>query len=179
MSDVESFIRNQVRRILSEDSAAATSSDGKGSQAQAAPERQGPRVVRGRVGKGNFSKATRVANSLADKNPAQLVKNLGLRGPTGATQEEKVLSVVQQAISSASVMRSAYPGRAEIMQDEDGKKFIRVPHNTEIQIRDAAQYMYLVFLAAQKEGMLAGIKGTVSPGIVNTGSGEMVAILLG
>lgn len=176
MSDVESFIRSQVRRILSEDGPVAAP-NGKGGQAQAAPERQGPRVVRGRVGKGNFSKATRVANSLADKNPAQLVKNLGLRGPTGATQEEKVLSVVQQAISSASVMRSAYP-RAEIMQDEDGKKFIRVAHNTEVQVRDAAQYMYLVFLAAQKEGMLSGIKGTVSPGIINTGSGEMVAILL-
>lgn len=74
-------------------------------------------------------------------------------------------------------MKAAY-NNAEIMQDERGEKFIRIDHSTEISPRDAAQYLYLVFIAADKVGMLSGIKGNISPGIVKTGQGEIVAVII-
>lgn len=194
MRDVESFIRNQVRRILREDAPAAptapaasptpTPSGGQpaGSGGGQAPDKnkesnQGPRVVRGRVGGGNFSAAVRAANSLADKNPAELVKKLGLKGATGSSNIERVESIVRQAVSGASVMQAAY-SKPEIMQDESGNQFIRIPHNTEIKAREAAQYMFLVFQAAQKEGLLGGIKGKIRPGLVKADGKEIVAVLL-
>lgn len=175
MRDVDSFIRNQIRKILLEENAPESAPAQKEKAKE--PEQQGPRVVRGRVGKGNFSKATRQAGSLAEKNPAELVKKLELKGASGGSSLEKVLSIVKQAISGASVMRSAYH-KAEIMQDESGDKFIRIAHSSEIEPRDAAQYMFLTFIAAEKEGLLAGINGQITPGLVRAGEGEMVAVLL-
>ena len=175
MRDVDSFIRSQVRKILFEDRAPEPTSAPKAKSEE--PAQRGPRVVRGKIGKGNFSKATKAAGSLAEKNPAELVRKLGLQGASGKTDIEKVISIVRQAISGASVMRSAYY-TPELMQDSSGDKFIRITHSSEISPRDAAQYMFLTFIAAEKEGLLAGIKGQITPGLVMADEGEMVAILL-
>lgn len=184
MRDVDSFVRNQVRKILFEENTSPSSAPAtapppapKAKSEEPASAQQGPRIVRGRVGKGNFSKATKAAGSLAEKNPAELVKKLGIQGASGGSPLEKVLSIVKQAISGASVMRSAYR-KAEIMQDEGGSRFIRIAHSSEIEPRDAAQYMFLTFIAAEKEGLLAGIKGQITPGLIRAGEGEMVAVIL-
>jgi hypothetical protein len=184
MSDVKSFIRDQVRRILFEENQApapaapSSSKEDKSSSGDSA--QRGPRVVRGRVGKGNFSKATKLTGSLVDKSPAdraELVKKLGLKAANGSTNVDKVMSIVKSAISGASIMRDTYPG-AEIMQDEEGTKFIRVATSSKVEIRDAAQYMYLVFIAAEKEGLLAGINANIIPGIVGAKDGQILAVLV-
>ena len=190
MSDVKSFIRDQVRRILFEENQApapvqapapAAPSSSKEDQSSSGDSAQrGPRVVRGRVGKGNFSKATKLTGSLVDKSPAdraELVKKLGLKAANGSTNVDKVMSIVKSAISGASIMRDTYPG-AEIMQDEDGTKFIRIATSSKVEIRDAAQYMYLVFIAAEKEGLLAGINANIIPGIVGAKDGQILAVLV-
>lgn len=180
MKDADTFIRNQVRKILLEETApvpAAPAAPAAPKAKSEEPAQQGPRVVRGRIGKGNFNKATKAAGSLAEKNPAELVKKLGLQGASGGSPIEKVLSIIKQAISGASVMRSAYY-KAEIMQDAEGSRFIRIAHSSELSPRDAVQYIFLVFVAAEKEGLLGGIKGQITPGLVRTGDGEMVAVIL-
>jgi hypothetical protein len=93
MRDVETFIREHVRRILSEKK----------------PASKDRKVVRGRVGRGQFQKAIRLKGSLADTDPGALVKKLGLEGfePEGDVAEEKVLGLVRKAISSADIMREA------------------------------------------------------------------------
>lgn len=184
MSDVKSFIRNQVRRILFEENQeaapAASPPPNKGDKPSGESEQRGPRVIRGRVGKGNFSKATKLTGSLVDKSPAdraELVKKLGLKAASGSTSVDKVLSIVMSAIRGASIMRDTYLS-AEIMQDEEGTKFIRIPTSPKVEIRDAAQYMYLVFIAAEKEGLLAGINADIIPGIINVKDGQALAVVV-
>lgn len=184
MSDVKSFIRNQVRRILFEENQetapAASPSSNKGDKPSGESEQRGPRVVRGRVGKGNFSKATKLTGSLVDKSPAdraELVKKLGLKAASGSTNVDKVMSIVLSAIRGASIMRDTYPN-AEIMQDEEGVKFIRISTSSKVEIRDAAQYMYLVFIAAEKEGLLEGINANITPGVIGAKDGQILAVLV-
>lgn len=148
--DVETFIREHVRRILTEKKAASADL----------------RVVRGRVGGGAFQKALRLKGSLADTDPGALIEKLRLKGfePSGAGPEERVLSLVQKAITGAPVMREAYTG-AEIVQDEEGTPFIRITPGEGLSPRDAVQYMFLALVAASSVGMLSGINKTVMPGL--------------
>jgi len=150
MRDVETFIREHVRRILSEKK----------------PASKDRKVVRGRVGRGQFQKAIRLKGSLADTDPGALVKKLGLEGfePEGDVAEEKVLGLVRKAISSADIMREAYVG-AEIVQDEEGTPFIRIIPGEGLSPRDAVQYMFLALVAASSEGLLSGVNKTVVPGL--------------
>lgn len=172
MSDVESFIRNQVRRILLEKS--ETESTPKKKQSTE------PQVVRGRVGGGNFSAEIRkVGGRLAEEGgPEQIVKELNITGASGRTDSEKIVSIINQARNSrVGVMREAYNESPVILQDESGAQFVHVKHNSELSTRDAAQYMYLLFYAAEKAGKTGDIGGKIIPGIVNAGEGEIVAIL--
>ena len=181
MRDVEAFVRNQIRRILLEDAPTPSPAGQSATPAAGRDEGsvQGPRVIRGRIGGGKFSNAIVNVKSRADtpEGAQKLIKDLGISGPTGRTQIEKVLSIVKQATSKADVMRDAY-GDAKILQDEAGAQFIQVKHNSELTPRNAAQYMYIMFQAAEKAGKLAGIKGEVIPGLVKTGDGDVVAIIL-
>lgn len=174
MRDVNSFIRDQVRKILLEENDGTSESP---EQKKKEPPQQGPRVLRGRVGKGNFNKATRLAGSLAEENPAELVTKLGLKGASGGTDIEKVRSIIDQARQGASVMRTAYI-KTEIMKDESNTELVRIGHSSEISPRDAAQYIFLTFIAAEKEGLLGGIQGKIVPGLVTLSGKEEVAVLL-
>jgi hypothetical protein len=150
MRDAETFIREHVRRILAEKKAAS----------------RDLKVVRGRIGRGDWQKATKLAGSLADTDPGALVEKLGLEGfeLAGSGPEERVLSLVQKAITTAPVMREAYGG-AEVVQDEEGVPFIRIKPGQGLSPRDAAQYMFLALVAAANTGLLSGINKTVMPGL--------------
>jgi hypothetical protein len=150
MSDAETFIREHVRRILSEKK----------------PASKDLKVVRGAIGKGGFQKAIRLAGSLADTNPKALVEKLGLEGfeLSGGSPEERVLSLVQKAITGAPVMREAFD-LAELVQDEEGTRFIRIEPGQGLSPRNAAQYIFLALVAASNTGMLSGINRTVMPGL--------------
>jgi hypothetical protein len=154
MRDAETFIREHVRRILAEKK----------------PASRDLKVVRGRIGQGDFKSATKLAGSLADTDSKALVKKLGIEGfePSGGSPEEKVLSLVKKAISGAPVMREAYAG-AEIVQDEEGVPFVRIVAGEGLGNRDAVQYMFLALVAASNEGMLTGINKTVVPGLDTEG----------
>lgn len=174
MRDVNSFIRDQVRKILLKES--ESSSESPEDNKKESPQ-QGPTVLRGRVGKGNFSKATKLAGSLAEENPAELVTKLRLKAPKGGTDIEKVRSIIDQARRGASVMGTAYV-MTEIVKDEFGTELVRIGHSSEISPRDAAQYIFLTFLAAEKQGLLGGIQGKIVPGLVKLSGNEEVAVLL-
>ena len=150
MQDVETFIREHVRRILSEKRRASRDLT----------------VVRGRIGKGDFKRESKLAGSLADKDPESLMKKLGLSKfmPSGGSPEEKVLSLIEQAITGVELMRTAYSG-ASLAQGEDGVKFIRIAHSGDIKPREAVQYLFLVLVAASATGKLKGIGKTVIPGL--------------
>lgn len=150
MSDAETFIREHVRRILSEKK----------------PASRDLKVVRGAVGKGGFQKAIRLEGSLADTDPQALVEKLGLEGfeLSGEGAEERVLSLVQKAITGASVMREAFAG-AELVQDEEGTRFIRIEPGEGLSQRNAVQYIFLALVAASNTGLLSGINRTVVPGL--------------
>lgn len=150
MRDAETFIREHVRRILAEEKA----------------EPEGARVVRGRVGGGRFRGVPPLSGSLAEKNPKELVKKLGLEGftPAGSNAEEKVLSLIQKSRSTAPEMREAYAG-AEMEEDENGVPFIRLTPNEGLSPRDAVQYMFLALMAARNVGLLKGINKNVKPGL--------------
>jgi hypothetical protein len=150
MRDVEIFIREHVRRILSEKKAASRSR----------------KVVRGAIGRGNFQRALILKGSLADKDPEALVKKLGLEGfsPSGGSPEEKVLSLVQKARLSDPVMEEAYVG-FEMVEDEEGVSFIRLEPGEGLSPRDAVQYMFLALVAADNVGLLEGINKDLVPGL--------------
>ena len=150
MRDAETFIREHVRRILTENQAAS----------------RDLKVVRGRIGRGRFKNVPKLSGSLADTDPKALVEKLGLEGfeLAGTGPEERILSLVQKAITSAPVMREAYGG-AEVVQDEEGVSFIRLEPGQGLSPRDAAQYMFLTLVAAANTGLLSGINKTVMPGL--------------
>mgnify|MGYP001549175246 CR=1 FL=1 len=154
MRDTETFIREHVRRILAEKKDAS----------------RDLKVVRGRIGRGRFKNVPKLAGSLADTDPKTLVEKLGLEGfeLAGAGPEERILSLVQKAITSAPVMREAYGG-AEVVQDEEGVPFIRIEPGKGLSPRDAAQYMFLALVAAANTGLLSGINKTVMPGLDSEG----------
>lgn len=148
MQDVEQFIRKHVRKILSE----AT-------------------VIRGRVGPGSWDSVSKMAGSLADSNPGEFVKKLGIEGfnPIGSGPEEKVLSLLRAIMSGPKahpVMREAY-GNPELATDEAGKKIILLKHHEELPPRTAVQYAFLALSAAAATGGLSGVGGRVIPGLVS------------
>lgn len=150
MSDAETFIREHVRRILSEKK----------------PASRDLGVVRGDVGGGRFKNVPKLEGSLADTDPQSLVEKLGLEGfeLSGDGAEERVLSLVQKAITGASVMREAFAG-AELVQDEKGTRFIRISPSEGLSQRNAVQYIFLALVAASNTGLLSGINKTVMPGV--------------
>lgn len=148
MQDVEQFIRKHVRRILSE----AT-------------------VIRGRVGPGSWDAVSKMAGSLADKDPEGFIKKLGAEGftPAGPGPEEKVLSFLRAVMTgpkASPVMREAY-GNPELAVDEGGKKIILLKHHEELLPRTAVQYAFLALSAAAAAGRLSGLTGRVIPGLVS------------
>ena len=150
MSNAETFIREHVRRILSEKRAAS----------------KDLKVVRGDVGSGRFKNVPKLSGSLADTDPKALIEKLGLEGfeLSGGSAEERVLGLVQKAITGAPVMREAFD-LAELVQDEKGTRFIRIEPGQGLSPRSAVQYIFLALVAASNAGMLSGINRTVMPGL--------------
>ena len=153
----ENYIRNKIRKILSElneqktKEKESTKKASSGYQVMSKP-------VKG-IGRGRFSSAI-VSAKARSEDPIEargLLKDLGVGGVGGGTPEELLLSLVKQAISGTKAMSEAYP-RAMMVQDVSGRPGVLIQANVGAMggIRNAMKYIAMTVRASINAGMLPG-----------------------
>ncbi len=89
-------------------------------------------------------------------NPSLLMKELGVSSASGATDLDKVASVLRQAIRNNPIMADAY--KAPVLTTSGEKKILKVPVTNdgrqELNIRNRHKFVYLTLEAAEKTGLL-------------------------
>jgi hypothetical protein len=142
----EDFIREQIRKLLSEDSG---DSDEKPKKKNSGANRNSAFQVFGGPGGGNWSKDLRAVfqsedgmkedRRLAVKNPARLMKNLGIPRITADNDKAKVEQLLNQALRGASAMRQAFD---DVNEQDDGKSRWGFLVTTTLNTRDGALFIF-------------------------------------
>jgi len=152
MTDIDSFIRKHVRKILVEATPSAGAGDADQSQSDSTT------IRRGKIGRGRISAASIEAGALALEDPQKLLKKLGIKSPSGSGPD-RVLNLLRDAIQEKTVMSQAYRG-LEVKKNEDGESYIRIRPANGLSERNAALYMLHVLVAAK------GLIGNIGVGVV-------------
>jgi len=108
------------------------------------------------IGRGNLKRAILNIREMQRRDPAKLLKDLGVSSASGATDLDKAASVLRQAISNNPIMADAYVMPTIATSGE--KKLLRVPVKTgarkELNTRNANKFVYLTLAAAEDAGLL-------------------------
>ena len=182
MKDADSFIRYNIRKILTE---ANRDLAGRDQRAKLRRWSQGPISIeknksalgnsttwgtlplhekdkdkkdrkdstRG-VGRGGIKKDLRGLKALADENPAKLMSNLKINFPAGDTPEDMINDLMSQAVGGAKAMQSAY-GDPREKKDKFGRVGFIVPVQGDLTPRDG-----LIFIRET-------VKGAINSGFLN------------
>lgn len=164
----EQFIRKQIRMILSEgpDQAPAEAPKPKKEKPkEKSKEKSKDRsITRGSIGRGRVKDKIKEAKALASKDPQKLMKNLNIKGASGDTTPEKILSIVRAAIYGTEIMSKAYTGAALKKDGETGNFYINVGVGG-IPPRDGALYMLHTVTGADNAGLLGQLDSNVEVGV--------------
>jgi len=101
-----------------------------------------------RPGRGGYKKQIQQAGSLAQSNPSELMKRLGVTALQGNSDIEKLNSLLSQATSGTDVMSQAFNSPSPRRDNATGSEGVRVPVNL-IPPRDARKYLEHTLIAAQ------------------------------
>lgn len=153
MTDIDSFIRKHVRKILVEATPSAGAGDADQSQSDSTT------IRRGKIGRGRISAASIEAGALALEDPQKLLKKLGISKSPSGSGPDRVLNLLKAAIQEKTVMSQAYLG-LEVKENEDGESYIRIRPAEGLSERNAALYMLHVLVAAK------GLIGNIGVGVV-------------
>jgi len=108
------------------------------------------------IGRGNLKRAILNIRETQRRDPAKLLKDLGVSSASGTTDLDKAASVLRQAISNNPIMADAYVMPTIATSGE--KKLLRVPVKTEarkeLNTRNANKFVYLTLAAAEDAGLL-------------------------
>ena len=156
-------IRASIREILIEGDAEAPPEEPKKKKRRRKKKRiTGVQIASGAVGSGRFSAATTDAGARAAKDPAGLMKDLGVKNGSGNSDLARALSIINAAIHTNPIMREAYGGAMFSQQkDVDGEP-IKVIGVTPAGInnRNAIKFLSHVLQGAINAGML-GLRGGI------------------
>lgn len=153
MSNLESFLRKEIEKVILHEK--------KGSG-------RGP-IKKGKIGKGGIKKKIKEAGALANDNPKELMKRLGVKGSAGgATDYDIVANLIRSAIYGNQVMTAAYGG-ATISKTTIKQKEKQVVHvsTRKISERDGALYILHTLTGAFNAGYLTGLKSELEVGVEN------------
>lgn len=104
-----------------------------------------------RPGRGGYKREIQAAGALAQKNPAELMKRLGVTNVSGKNDIEKLNSLLSQAVSgtnSSDAMKNVFGDPQPRRDKQAGYEGIRVPV-TVIPPRDARKYLEHTLVGAQ------------------------------
>jgi len=137
----EIWIRRQVRRILSEE---------KDPENEGSEEKTGLPTTTG-PGRGRFKKELKDMKALADENPQQLMKNLGISGVGGGNAQEALESLLGKAIDNDE-MSTVY-SKAIPKEDAYGRGGVSISLSGEMGSRDALIFIRETVKGAKKAGV--------------------------
>ena len=117
----EDFIRKQIRKILTEGEEKTQTSapkeqapqgsdksdTKKGDKKSQKPKRK--RKIKG-GGRGRVKASISQAGARAQEEPAELLKDLGVKAPDGDSDAEKITNLMRSAIYGNAIMGAAYAG---------------------------------------------------------------------
>jgi hypothetical protein len=114
-------------------------------------------IATGAVGSGRFSNVTMSAGSRAQKDPAGLMKDLGIKGAAGGSDLDQVLAIINAAIHSNDVMGEAYTGANLTKEQTANGNIISVVGISPggINNRNAIKFLSHTLIGAQNAGMLS------------------------
>ena len=95
------------------------------------------------VGRGGWSKEVRDAGALAEEAPEELMKNLGISKK--ASGFKGISSVINQALSSSSVMKKSYSGTSTVKAGDLSGIMVKMK---ELDSRNGAKYLHHTLIGA-------------------------------
>ena len=101
-----------------------------------------------RPGRGGYKKEIQQAGSLAQSNPSELMKRLGVTALQGSSDIEKLNSLLTQATAGTDAMGQAFDNPSPRRDNVSGSEGVRVPVKL-ISARDARKYLEHTLIAAQ------------------------------
>ena len=150
----EQKLRSYIRRALLEGEEAPKEDKPKPAPEKKAKKKKAdtsPGEIGVSAGRGRWSKEVKEAGALAEEDPDQLMKNLGI--DKKGTGYQGVADILKQALAGSDVMQKAY---------SSGLKQVSQGTLTGIQIdmgdldsRNGAKYIHHTLIGARNAGMLA------------------------
>lgn len=153
----EKFIRNQIRRILSEKAKSDAETDDSKSKGG---------IAKVKPGRGRVKAEIREAEALANSNPQALMTKLKISSAPGDTTLKKVAFVLNRAINTLKTVKgleTAYDRIAQ-MQTAEGEIYLQIIPQ-DLSRRDALLYMNHTLVGAVNAGILTNLDKLVVPEI--------------
>lgn len=113
--------------------------------------------AKGAFGSGSWSSEIGTMQTRASTDPKGLMKDLGIKSSSGATDAEKCANVLNQAIKNNKTMGEAFkkPEKKQIIKNEKTFKGYGIaPNSEQLTYRLAAKYICLTLTAAENSGIL-------------------------
>lgn len=161
MADVK-FIRDQIRRILSEKTEAASETPDEPAPSDKKKEKGG--LAKVKPGRGRVKAEIQEAEALANSDPKKLMKRLKIDSAPGDSTPKKVAYILKRAVNTLKSTKGLEQAYSDIslMQTEEGDLYVRIIPN-KLKPRDALLYMNHTLVGAVNSGILAGLDMIVVP----------------
>jgi len=146
----------------------------KKSKRQKISDRGKVRIASGAVGSGRFQNFVGAAGARAKKDPARLMKDLGIRSASGTNDLEKTLSIVNAAIHTNDDMAEAYSGSNITQEQTHEGKMIKVigVYPSGINSRNGIKFLSHTLQGAINSGIIA-LEGSIE---INKGRNSPIVI---
>ncbi len=103
------------------------------------------------TGSGRYAAGVKEAGALAEEDPKQLMRNLGVRGAPGSNDMDKILNLLRQALVGDEVMQTVYTGLSTVQKGNKTGLKIEV---SVIKGNSAVKYLYHTLVGARNAGVL-------------------------
>ncbi len=114
----------------------------------------------GALGRGRFLHVVGDLKNRAEKDPAGLLRDLGVSGASGEGDLEKAANIIEQAIAGNEVMGEAFSD-PQVVTGDGGDRVVIKPASEEINNRNATKYLLLTLRAAENAGALQLDEGVI------------------
>ncbi len=167
----EQFIRNQIRRILFEETEGTTGQvpTPTPALAESAPQdseedKRTGKVAKVKPGRGRVKAEIEEAGALANSDPQELMKKLKIKAAPGDSSIKQIAFILNKAVEtlkSVPGLEEAYE-RIAIKKSPEGDLYIHIIPN-KISARDALLYMNHTIVGAVNAGVLKNLDQEVVP----------------
>ena len=123
------------------------------------------KIASGAVGRGRFRKFVSEAGARSKKDPKGLMKDLGIKKAQGASDIEKIMSVLTSAVNFHPTMREAYAGVSQKRENipTQGQVNGVAINLASIDARNGMKFILHTLHAAKNAGLLS-LEGAIEIG---------------